>query len=209
MSQELIMRNTLTLAVALGALLASACSLEQHGLLSISLSLDAVPLTEVPGDLAEAVDPFELSLSTGNLDIDGVNGLGTLTAELPEPPEGYAYVPVLSLATGSREGLPEVEGGHDDGPGDHGGHGEEEASLEMVALDALRAVGDHTYAGAFTDADVTEAGITAIRAAMVMLAPVEGELLGEDSLMLLHGVIDFTGDESGSPEEEAGHSHGV
>lgn len=213
------MFGPITRLCSLAALLslATACGLDELGVLSVHIQLDAAGPEELPVGL-EDLDPEALHDASGEAEADVHAGLITLDAlGLPEPPEGYTYVAMLSFAHGAREGLGDAgapaEGGHahgarSAGEGDPaGGHDDGDAMTEVMG--ALVDVGGGAWSGAFTEADTMGASLGALRSAMVRLAPQE-PAPGVESVMVLHGEVELGEDAATEPPaEEAGHSHGA
>lgn len=199
----------------------SACTTSDLGILSVHVTLRPV-LVELPEELAD-LDAAAFGAGEGTIHSDVPTGTGSVEAsELPELPEGFVYVPMLTFASHARAGLPETSGGG--GGHSHGAEagGEEADGHADVAPDEgggsvivspMDPVGHDGFIGLFSTSDVGDYELGALRGGMVMITGEDGSISDEiDVLPVLSGTVDFTGlgTAADAPAgEEAGHSHGV
>ncbi len=207
-------------------LFTAGCGLDDLGVISVHIVLAPV-LVELPDELSE-LDAGAFAAGSGTIHTDVPTGTGSVdAAELPELPDGFEYVPMLTFAANARAELPATEGseaGHAHGVGEGGDdaedtheddaadHADEEGG--SVIGPALTFVGHDDWIGLFSTTDVDGFELGALRSGMVMIAAEEGPI-NEDVMMLpvMGGAVDFTGEgtaaSDGGEEEEAGHAHGV
>jgi len=220
----------LNLAIPAAALFfGTACAAGDVGILTVHVSLHPVSV-EIPTEFADSIDAGSFAAGMGSLHTDVPTGTGSIDAsELPELPEGLVYVPMLTFASSARAGLPAsgpAEGGHGHGVGDGGeepapdeeaGHDEDPADEGGGSIigDALAPFDHDSYIGVFSDNDIGEFELGALRSGMVLIASEDGNPLTAevDMIPVLSGTVDFEGEGSsaGAPAEEeaGGHAHGV
>ena len=199
----------------------SACTTSDLGILSVHVTLGPV-LVDLPEELA-VLDAAAFGAGEGTIHTDVPTGTGSVEAsELPELPDGFVYVPMLTFASHARAGLPETAGGDEGHSHGADGGGEEEDDHAEVAPDEgggsvlvgpMEPVGHDGFIGLFSTADVGAHELGALRGGMVVIAAEDGSISDEiEVLPVLSGTVDFTGvgTVAGDPaEEEAGHAHGV
>ncbi len=221
----------LTLVVPAAALfIGTACADGDVGILTVHVSLHPVAV-DIPTEFADSIDAGSFAAGVGSLHTDVPTGTGSVDAsELPELPDGLVYVPMLTFASSARAGLPasgSAEGGHGHGVSDGGdepasddeeGHDEDPADEGGGSIigDALAPADHDSYVGVFSEADIGEFELGALRSGMVLIASEDGSPLTAevDMIPILAGEVDFEGEGSsaGGPaaeEEEGGHAHGV
>jgi hypothetical protein len=200
-----------TLTTALSFTILTACGTDDLGVLSIQFDLASAAPEILPEELAE-LDPESLHEAAGTIDCDVVEGVIAIDAhDLPDPPEGWSWIPILTFADSVRDGLPGSglkEAGHAHGARATGDSDAEEG--HMVMLDPLLLVGESEWSGLATKSTI-EPPLGALRSAMIMLAPDGESPMEAPATMVLAGELSFEeADEAGATaEEEAGHAHGV
>ena len=197
-------------AALLAALLAGpGCGLDDLGVLSVHVTLASTEPTELPAAL-DPLDPETLHGASGEVDADVPEQTVRVdTIELPDPPEGYGYLVVLSFAHSPIDGLADAAAHNSNSTHqDEGGHDEGEPLADVV-VGRLQPVADEAFSGAFGAADIGGEQLGALRGVAVLLAP-DGAATGEGAVTVLAGQADLTVTNAELPAGEgAGHSHGA
>jgi len=180
----------------------SGCGLDEVGVLSVRVTLEATEPSELPAELDGLIDLETLHAAAGTAEADVVEGRLTIDATLVDPPEGWVWVPSLTVEHDERAGLPGAHG--DDG------HGGEDEGPDTLMMTPLAAVGEDSWSAIYVRADLDGKPLGGLRGAMVMLMPEDAAMDGP-SLMVLAGEASFDqgAEAPAEPEEEEGHSHGV
>lgn len=182
----------------------TGCGLDELGVLSVHITLEPTEPDDLPVEVDGLLDPELLHGVSGSTEADVPEGRLTVDAAgLPEPPEGWVWVPVLIVEADERAGLP---GAH----ADDDGHAAEEDGPETVMLPPLVLVGDDQWSTIQVGDTLGDHPLGGLRAGMVMLMTSD-QLMDGPTLMVLEGEATFENDNNAgsTPEEEEGHSHGV
>lgn len=171
--------------LCLALLLAAACGAETTGVTAVDFALEPSLSGEFPDDF----DVARLWLASGTARVDVQAGIGAVTTQaLPDAPDGYAYVLVLTFAGSEFSGLvPSAAEGLATVPAD-------------LILGQMEAAGAGSYSRSFGQGDVDKP-LGALRAAAVLLFKTSGATRTGTALR---------GQAATSVSEgPGGHAHGV